>query len=55
MLKSLGCSSTQSTRRGVDEDRAITQQQQQQQQQRRWYLRLPLSFPSQRKRGPSRR
>jgi len=55
MLKSLGCSSTQSTRRGVDEDGAITQQQQQQQQQRRWYLRLPLSFPSQRKRGPSRR
>ena len=53
MLKSLGCSSTQSTRRGVDEDGAITQQQQQ--QQRRWYLRLPLSFPSQRKRGPSRR
>lgn len=52
MLKSLGCSSTQSTRRGVDEDGAITQQQQ---QQRRWYLRLPLSFPSQRKRGPSRR
>lgn len=54
MLKSLGCSSTQSTRRGVDEDGTIIQQQQQQ-QQRRWYLRLPLSFPSQRKRGPSRR
>lgn len=49
MFKSLGCSSSQATQHGVDEEGVTTTQE------RRWRLRLPLSFPSQRKRGPPRR
>ena len=50
ILRSLGCTSSQSTKHGVDGDGAASQQQ-----QRKWHLRLPLSFPNQRKRGPARR
>ena len=49
ICKSLGCSSSQSTQHGVGEEGVVTHQE------RRWRLRLPLSFPNQRKRAPARR
>lgn len=49
ICKSLGCSSSQSTQHGVDEEGIVSHQE------RRWRLRLPLSFPNQRKRAPARR
>lgn len=49
ICKSLGCSSSQSTQHGVGEEGVVSHQE------RRWRLRLPLSFPNQRKRAPARR
>ena len=49
ICKSLGCSSSQSTQHGVDEEGIVSHQE------RRWRLRLPLSFPNKRKRAPARR
>lgn len=50
MFKSLGCSSAQSTKHSDDGSGGVATTQ-----ERRWRLRLPLSFPTQRKRGPPRR
>lgn len=49
LLRSLGCSSSQSTQHGVEDGNVVSQQVKQ------WRLKIPLSFPQQRKRGPARR
>ncbi|WFD30882.1 DNA-directed RNA polymerase I subunit rpa49 [Malassezia sp. CBS 17886] len=49
LYKSLGCSPAQSTQHSADGGDVTSRPE------KRWRLKLPLSFPSQRRRGPARR
>lgn len=48
LLRSLGCSSTQTTQYTAEGERETSHKE------RRWALKLPLSFPNLRRRGPRR-